>query len=97
MLGDRIAYLRREKGYTQAQLAQLLHISASALGMYEQGRRIPGAEVLVELSRQLQVSVDYLLTGKDYLPSPKEEGPWAQRCCHGCRKRNCCKQSLDNF
>ena len=38
MLGDRIAHLRREKGYTQAQLAQLLHISASALGMYEQGR-----------------------------------------------------------
>ena len=61
MLGDRIAHLRREKGYTQAQLAQLLHISASALGMYEQGRRMPGAETLVELSARLQVSLDYHL------------------------------------
>ena len=96
MLGYRIAHLRREKGYTQAQLAQLLHISASALGMYEQGRRVPGAETLVELSTRLQVSVDYLLTGNDYVPFEKA-GSANVQCCCGCQRRSCGKRSLDNF
>ena len=96
MLGDRIAYLRREKGYTQAQLAQLLHISASALGMYEPGRRMPGAETLVELSARLQGSLDYLLTGNDYVPFEKA-GSANVQCCCGCQRRCCGKRSLDNF
>ena len=48
----------------QAQLAQLLQVSASAVGMYEQGRREPSADTLVELSRIFGVSVDYILTGE---------------------------------
>ncbi len=48
---------------SQSRLAQLLQISPSAVGMYEQGRREPSAETLVELSRIFQVSVDYILTG----------------------------------
>lgn len=47
----------------QAQLAQLLQVSPSAVGMYEQGRREPSSDILVELSRIFGVSVDYILTG----------------------------------
>lgn len=64
MLGSRIAALRRSKGWSQSELAQRLQVSPSAVGMYEQGRREPAAEVLVALSEQLGVTVDYLLTGK---------------------------------
>ena len=39
MLGTRIAALRREAGLSQAELAQRLQVSPSALGMYEQERR----------------------------------------------------------
>lgn len=48
---------------SQSRLAQLLQVSPSAVGMYEQGRREPSAETLVELSRIFHVSVDYILTG----------------------------------
>ena len=39
MLGARISALRRKQGLTQAQLGQALGVSASAVGMYEQGRQ----------------------------------------------------------
>ena len=70
MLGARIAALRRDAGMNQAQLAKQLQISPSAVGMYEQGRREPSAEILVALARVFGVSVDYLLTG---VPDRQEE------------------------
>lgn len=63
LLGTRIAALRREAGLSQAQLAQRLKISPSAMGMYEQGRREPSVELLIALARELGVSMDFLLTG----------------------------------
>ena len=64
MLGPRIAALRRAAGLSQGELARQLQVSASAVGMYEQGRREPSAETLVALARVFGVTVDYLLTGK---------------------------------
>ena len=55
-MGARIAALRRNAGLSQAELAQRLQVSASAMGMYEQGRREPSAQTL-------GVTTDYLLTG----------------------------------
>ena len=69
MLGDRIALLRRGMGWSQTELAQRLHISASAVGMYEQGRREPSLEGLVELAAVFGVSADYMLTGKPLTPT----------------------------
>ena len=66
MLGFRIATQRKRMRISQTQLAKRLHISPSAIGMYEQGRREPSAGILVGLAKELGVSVDYLLTGKDY-------------------------------
>ena len=63
MLGARIAALRKRLGWNQAELADRLKISPSAVGMYEQGRREPSADTLVAMARVLGVSVDYLLTG----------------------------------
>ena len=64
MLGARIAALRREAGLNQAELAQRLQISPSAVGMYEQGRREPSADTLVSIAHLFGVSTDYLLTGQ---------------------------------
>ena len=63
MLGERIGILRRAKGLSQAELARRLKISASAMGMYEQGRREPSVQMLVSLARELDVTTDFLLTG----------------------------------
>ena len=64
MLGSRIASLRQSKGLSQAELARRLHISPSAVGMYEQGRREPSVEILIALSQELGVTLDYLLSGR---------------------------------
>ena len=64
MLGARIAALRRERGWSQSQLAERLKISSSAIGMYEQGRREPSVATLIALSKEFGVSLDYLLSGQ---------------------------------
>jgi transcriptional regulator with XRE-family HTH domain len=72
MLGARIAALRRDAGWSQAELGKRLQVSASAVGMYEQGRREPSADTLVALSEIFGVTTDYLLTGKPIaLPDQK--------------------------
>lgn len=69
MIGPRIAALRREAGLSQAELARRIRVSASAMGMYEQGRREPSGEILVAMAQELGVSTDYLLTGCPKTPS----------------------------
>ena len=71
MIAYRIIMLRKELGLTQAQLAKKLHISTSAVGMYEQGRRQPNIEMLVALANTFDVSLDYLITGNEYPGSKK--------------------------
>ena len=71
-MGARIAALRKEAGLSQAELAEKLQISASAMGMYEQGRREPSAQMLVSLAQILGVTTDYLLTGAP-APDQREE------------------------
>lgn len=64
MLGARIAALRHDAGWSQAELAQRLRVSTSAVGMYEQGRREPSIETVIALAELFEVSTDYLLTGR---------------------------------
>lgn len=66
MIGTRIAELRKMKRMSQAQLAEKLHVSASSIGMYEQGRRTPSLDILILMSRVLETSIDYIVTGKEY-------------------------------
>lgn len=69
MLGARLAALRRQKGWSQGQLAEKLNISPSAMGMYEQGRREPSVQLLAALAEVFGVSMEYLATG---CPAPWE-------------------------
>lgn len=71
MLGSRIALLRRQAGLSQAELAKALQVSASAVGMYEQGRREPPLSAVVAMAELFGVSTDFLLTGK---PSDRPDG-----------------------
>lgn len=68
MIGPRIAVLRREAGLNQQELAKRLGISPSAVGMYEQGRREPSAQMLVAMAEVFGVSTDFLLTGRMACP-----------------------------
>ena len=68
MIGQRIAALRKNAHLSQAELARILGVSPSAVGMYEQGRREPSAAGLVALAQVFGVTTDYLLTGKPSRP-----------------------------
>lgn len=73
VLGLRIALLRRSAGMSQQELAEKLKISASAVGMYEQGRREPSVQILSDMARLFGVSIDFLVTGKATTPGEQEE------------------------
>lgn len=60
-IGNKIKNLRMKAGMTQAQLAIVLKLSPSTIGMYEQNRREPDLISLIKLARYFQVSTDYLL------------------------------------
>lgn len=60
-MGDRIAYLRKQKKMTQAQLAVQLGISAQAVSKWESGLSCPDIMTLVPLAHELGVSTDELL------------------------------------
>ena len=70
MLNIRLAFLRIGKGWSQAELARRIGVSASAVGMYEQGRREPSLSIVVQLAREFGVSTDYLLTGETQQGDP---------------------------
>lgn len=61
MTGERIRALRKQEGWKQAELAKRLGVSASAVGMYENNRRVPPRSVLLKLSDIFDVTTDYLL------------------------------------
>ena len=53
--------LRKSKGLTQDELAKLLKVSRSAIGMYENGSREPDYETLEVIADYFNVDIDYLL------------------------------------
>ncbi len=63
-LGARVRALRRERGLTQAQLAERLGISASYLNLIEHGRRNLSAPVLIKLAGVLDLELK-ALAGED--------------------------------
>lgn len=61
LLGLRIKELRKEKGLRQSELATTLHVSQQAVGSWETGRTVPGADTLNVLADYFNVTTDYLL------------------------------------
>lgn len=60
-MGEQIAHLRREHSYTQEQLAEELKVSPQAVSKWENGKAVPETEMLYEISRFFNCSVDRIL------------------------------------
>ena len=71
-IGQRIKELRLKKSMTQAELAELLFVSDRTISKWEQERGNPDINTLEALSTILSVSIDYLITGKEYTPTTSE-------------------------
>lgn len=60
-IGEKIAKLRKEKGLTQSQLAEMISVSNKTISRWETGEGYPEISLLVPLAKALGVSTDYLL------------------------------------
>ena len=69
--GALIAQARKEKGLTQGQLAQRLHVSVQAVSKWERGRNFPDLALLEPLAEALELTVSELLAGERGEP-PRE-------------------------
>jgi transcriptional regulator with XRE-family HTH domain len=61
--GERIRTARRERGWTQDDLAQNVGVSRSAVAQWETGRSGQVRGNMARIARVLQVDVEYLLYG----------------------------------
>lgn len=73
LMGERLRSLRKSKGYTQEDLAELAGIGRPNLAKYETGKSLPSVDILIKLADALDVSTDYLL-GRARLDSDHNKG-----------------------
>lgn len=62
--GEFLYNLRKEKGMTQAELAQALGVTNKAVSKWETGEAMPETSLLLPIARIFGVTVDELLDGK---------------------------------
>lgn len=62
--GKFVSELRKEKGLTQRQLAEMLNVTDKAVSRWEKGKNYPDIETLESLSTVFGISVSELLEGK---------------------------------
>ena len=60
-IGNKILFLRKNKGVTQEQLAQTLGVSNQAVSKWESGQCFPDIQLLPDIARYFNVSSDELL------------------------------------
>ncbi|MCP5210681.1 MAG: helix-turn-helix transcriptional regulator [Hahellaceae bacterium] len=75
--GMRLKDLRKQKGWTQKELANKLDIRYSHLNKYESGMHAPPLEKLIQLAEIFDVSLDYLVMGL-----PMEDSPIRSESLH---------------
>lgn len=93
-LGEKIKTARRNAGMTQEQLAVKLMVSRQAITKWESGKGMPDIENLKQLSKLLNVTIDYLLDDEesidlsvireqinlnDYIYNRKISGRWVKK------------------
>lgn len=62
--GERLVAARKEKGYTQKELAEKLSITPTRLNYWEKDKRNPDVDMIWKLIEVLNISGDWLL-GRD--------------------------------
>jgi transcriptional regulator with XRE-family HTH domain len=71
--GDRLRQIREARKLTQDELGESLGFSHAQINRYENGKADPTPDVLVRLSKELQVTTDYFLGLVDSPSSHLEE------------------------
>ena len=64
-MGERIKQLRKEKGMTQTDLAQILNVTKGTVSTWETNSRVPGFDTMNALSDLFEKSIDYIMGRSD--------------------------------
>lgn len=72
-IANRLQKLRKEKGYSQEQLAEELGISRQAVSKWERAESSPDTDNLICLAKLYGISLDELLSTDDSIETIKEE------------------------
>ena len=64
MMKERIKRARRERGWSQAELARRMSVPQPAVAEWESGRKAPNMKNLVHLAKLLDVGFEWLSTGR---------------------------------
>ena len=70
---EKLQELRKSKGLTQEELAEILFVSRTAISKWESGRGYPNIESLKAISKCFSVSIDELLSGEEVLNLAEED------------------------
>ena len=70
---EKLQELRKQKGFTQEELAEMRFISRTAVSKWESGRGYPNIDSLKRLSKLFSISIDELLSGEELLTIAEED------------------------
>ena len=76
MLNENLKTLRKEKGFSQEELASKVHVVRQTVSKWEKGLSVPDAEMLVQIAEVFEVPVSRLLGA---LPEAAEDSAPGQR------------------
>ena len=72
-IGQFIEERRKNKNLTQLQLAEKLNITDRAVSKWENGKSLPDASIMIDLCKELEISVNELLSGEVIKMEEKEK------------------------
>ena len=70
---EKLQALRKQKGLTQEELAEALHVSRTAVSKWESGRGYPNIDSLKGTAAFFGVTVDALLSGEELLTIAEDD------------------------
>ena len=73
MLNENLKTLRKEKGFSQEELASKVHVVRQTVSKWEKGVSVPDAEMLVQIAEVFEVPVSRLLGAE--LAEPEADAP----------------------
>jgi transcriptional regulator with XRE-family HTH domain len=77
-IGRNLWRARRRAGLSQEELGALCSLHRTEIGHLEQGRRIPRVDTLMKIAATLEVGVEHLLRGIEWIPpGPHPSGSFA--------------------
>jgi XRE family transcriptional regulator, regulator of sulfur utilization len=68
-IGDNLRRIRRREGLTQEELAARAGLHRAAIGLLENGHRVPRADTLVKLAGAMEISPVELFDGIGWIPA----------------------------